>query len=150
MEAIIQVFQDDFHLRTLGPLLEATGKLHAKVNVKQIIITFIDRLADYAKRERDNAAASSSPQEESESQPSSPKSISQTHRPGIPDEIKLFEVFWNEVTNVIQSREEFTVNDVAGLLVSLMNLTMSCYPDCLHYVQKIFAFAKDRFTGAKL
>jgi vacuolar protein sorting-associated protein 35 len=51
MEVITQVFPDDFHLRTLQPFLSATAQLHPKVNVKQIIISLIDRLAAYAARE---------------------------------------------------------------------------------------------------
>jgi vacuolar protein sorting-associated protein 35 len=48
------VFHDDFHLRTLGPYLSATALLHPKVNVKQIVIALIDRLAAYAAREADS------------------------------------------------------------------------------------------------
>jgi len=54
MEVIIQVFHDDFHLRTLGLYLSATAQLHPKVNVKQIVIALIDRLAAYAAREADS------------------------------------------------------------------------------------------------
>lgn len=49
-----QVFTDDFHLRTLGPFLSATAQLHPKVNIKQIVIALIDRLAAYAAREAEN------------------------------------------------------------------------------------------------
>lgn len=54
MEVVIQVFTDDFHLRTLGPFLSATAQLHPKVNIKQIVIALIDRLAAYAAREAEN------------------------------------------------------------------------------------------------
>lgn len=54
MEVVIQVFTDDFHLRTLGPFLSATAQLHSKVNIKQIVIALIDRLAAYAAREAEN------------------------------------------------------------------------------------------------
>lgn len=47
------MFPDEFHLRTLQPFLSATAQLHPKVNVKQIIIALIDRLAAYAAREAD-------------------------------------------------------------------------------------------------
>lgn len=49
-----QVFTDDFHLRTLGPFLSATAQLHPKVNIKQIVIALIDRLAAYAAREAES------------------------------------------------------------------------------------------------
>ncbi|PWN53739.1 vacuolar protein sorting-associated protein 35 [Violaceomyces palustris] len=54
MEVVIQVFPDDFHLRTLGPFLSACAALHPKVNIKQIVIALIDRLAAYAAREAEN------------------------------------------------------------------------------------------------
>ena len=43
MECIIQVFPDDYHLQTLSNFLRACGDLHADVNVKNIIISLIDR-----------------------------------------------------------------------------------------------------------
>lgn len=49
-----QVFTDEFHLYTLGPFLSATAQLHPKVNIKQIVIALIDRLAAYAAREAEN------------------------------------------------------------------------------------------------
>jgi hypothetical protein len=50
----IQVFTDEFHLHTLGPFLSGTAQLHPKVNIKQIVIALIDRLAAYAAREAEN------------------------------------------------------------------------------------------------
>lgn len=51
---LYQVFTDEFHLHTLGPFLSATAQLHPKVNIKQIVIALIDRLAAYAAREAEN------------------------------------------------------------------------------------------------
>jgi vacuolar protein sorting-associated protein 35 len=48
------VFTDEFHLHTLGPFLSATAQLHPKVNIKQIVISLIDRLAAYAAREAES------------------------------------------------------------------------------------------------
>ena len=41
--SIIQVFPDEFHLQTLAAFLRACAELHASVNVKNIIISLIDR-----------------------------------------------------------------------------------------------------------
>lgn len=41
-------------MHTLGPFLSATAQLHPKVNIKQIVIALIDRLASYAAREAEN------------------------------------------------------------------------------------------------
>jgi vacuolar protein sorting-associated protein 35 len=52
-----KVFTDEFHLHTLGPFLSATAQLQIKVNIKQIVIALIDRLAAYAAREAENEDA---------------------------------------------------------------------------------------------
>jgi vacuolar protein sorting-associated protein 35 len=49
-----QVFTDEFHLHSLGPFLTSTAQLHPKVNIKQIVIALIDRLAAYAARESES------------------------------------------------------------------------------------------------
>ena len=54
MAVTYQVFTDEFHLYTLGPFLSATAQLHPKVNIKQIVIALIDRLAAYAAREAES------------------------------------------------------------------------------------------------
>ena len=54
MEVVIQVFTDEFHLFSLSPFLSATAQLHPRVNIKQIVIALIDRLASYAAREAEN------------------------------------------------------------------------------------------------
>ena len=54
MEAVIQVFTDDFHLHTLGPFLSTCANLHPRVNIKGIVIALIDRLAAFAAREAEN------------------------------------------------------------------------------------------------
>ncbi len=48
IECIIQAFPDEFHLVTLEPLLEATSKLNPEVEIKQIFISLMDRLANFA------------------------------------------------------------------------------------------------------
>jgi len=110
MECIIQVFPDDFHLRTLNTFLHACGDLHQDVNVKNIIIALIDRLAQYSTREGGF---------------------------GIPPEIKLFDIFSDQVAKVIQTREEMPLEDVVSLQVSLINLALQCYAEKLEYVDKV-------------
>ena len=76
MECVIQVFPDELHLQTLNLLLPACADLLETVNVKEIIIALIDRLASYAHRADSG---------------------------GIPSDIKLFEIFSQEVAIVIQA-----------------------------------------------
>lgn len=305
MEVVIQVFPDDFHLRTLGHFLSACAQLHPKVNIKAIVIALIDRLASYAAREAENdspeevrrqeeeagrrlkekmgrmrkqagavwqeveqedakrkaseaadaAAAgrsndstassgfkpadssapgmpnvathssaepeaagpssvpegidadawnqdgegsadksadgqvadglkpdeetngremqssafpSAAPQGTAEDNPpkeDGPKQDSGASRPddtqtdqqkpqaeastepqvkkfrGIPEDVRLFEVFWEQIVRLIRARPDLSLQDVTALLVSLTNLSLSCYPDRLEYVDQVLGFA---------
>eukprot|EP00128_Syssomonas_multiformis_P008875 Colp12_sorted_trinity150504_noHs@14655 len=112
MECIIQVFPDDFHLNTLNKFLDACAQLHPAVNVKNIIIALIDRLANYAAREDG----------------------------GIPADIPLYQIFSEQVAAVIQSRPDMPPQDIIALQVSLGNLALKCYQSHYEYVDKIFAY----------
>ncbi|KAF9364160.1 Vacuolar protein sorting-associated protein 35 [Mortierella sp. NVP85] len=189
MEVIIQVFPDDFHLRTLGPLLSATAQLHPHVNVKQIVIALVDRLAAHAAREAD----SNEDDEEASEIPASPKAASKAEDPaeekpegeaketnneqvageneagedseataqeaesvstpkppkvrrirGIPEDVKLFEIFWGKIVDLVKFRPDLSIQDITALLVSLINLSLSCYPDNLEYADQVLGFAKEK------
>jgi vacuolar protein sorting-associated protein 35 len=208
------VFTDDFHLHTLGPFLSATAQLHPKVNIKQIVIALIDRLAAYAAREAENedpeetkrqeeaaakrlaekvsaqkkarqngtagdisvtAGASEwggAPEPDDKSGVAEPAAVNgdkgkeigngYTNKfRGIPVDVKLFEVFWQQVVElikvcsprfiyllsahvIVQARPDLPIQDITALLVSLTNLSLSCYPDRLDYVDQILGFAHDK------
>ncbi|KAF7797675.1 hypothetical protein EIP86_008875 [Pleurotus ostreatoroseus] len=215
MEVVIQVFTDEFHLYTLGPFLSATAQLHPKVNIKQIVIALIDRLAAYAAREAENedpeetkrqeeAAArrlaekvkiqkdrirqhsgvngGSLPEtptyegssewhstvetavtekvptdsevestvEEDEEKVDKGKEKEKAEEPavkkfrGIPENVELFEVFWHQVVELIKARPDLSIQDITALFVSLTNLSLSCYPDRLEYVDQVLGFAHDK------
>ncbi|KAF8633183.1 hypothetical protein AX15_001481 [Amanita polypyramis BW_CC] len=225
MEVVIQVFTDEFHLHTLGPFLSATAQLHPKVNIKQIVISLIDRLAAYAAREaesedpeetkrqeeaaakrlaekvktqkakiRENGgyavstmsiasfslesndwAAPQSPQSEVATTVVEPEKFPTTNimNPstttttvngtseekykgkekegspvrkfrGIPENVQLFEVFWKQVVELIKARPDLSIQDITALFVSLTNLSLSCYPDRLEYVDQILGFAANK------
>lgn len=120
MEVIIQVFYDELHLRTLEPFLEACSKLQKSVNVKNIIITMIDRLARYAT----------------------------TAEGGIPKEIALFEIFSKQIKQLYEARPDMIIQDVLALQVALLNLSTSCYPDNFNYVDQILSVALDRLKSS--
>lgn len=148
------MFTDDFHLHTLGPFLSATAQLHPKVNIKQIVIALIDRLAAYAAREAENEDPEETKRQEEAAakrlaekvnaqkkarqngivghvsvtagasewggtpEPEKPNvaesaivngdkgnEIGIVHTPkfrGIPVDVKLFEVFWQQVVELIK------------------------------------------------
>ncbi|EAU93279.2 vacuolar protein sorting-associated protein 35 [Coprinopsis cinerea okayama7 len=224
MEVVIQVFSDEFHLHTLGPFLSATAQLHPKVNIKQIVIALIDRLALYASREAENedpeetkrqeeaaakrlaekvklqkakareqrwatspptspttapeanawaseVASPTSPRttesfeeagesekekvnEEPATPSTEPKGKEKEGSPtrkfrGIPENVPLFEVFWKQVVDLIKARPDLSIQDITALLVSLTNLSVSCYPDRLEYVDQILGFAADKIKEFK-
>ncbi|KAJ7231437.1 vacuolar protein sorting-associated protein 35, partial [Mycena haematopus] len=198
------VFTDEFHLHSLGPFLSATAQLHPKVNIKQIVIALIDRLAAYAAREAENedpeetrkqeeAAArrlaervrfqrtrvrengvngstaeanawgvppqSPSVEPSPQDAPSTPAAptdgtvngetpvaSASTVRKfrGVPEDVQLFEVFWQQVVELIKARPDLSIQDITALFVSLTNLSLSCYPDRLEYVDQVLGFAADK------
>ena len=76
MECIIQVFPDEFHLNTLHSFLRACAELQPGVNVKNIIIALIDRLALYTQRTKDEGRT-------------------------IPTDLQLFDIFSEQVAQII-------------------------------------------------
>lgn len=240
MEVITQVFPDDFHLRTLQPFLSATAQLHPKVNVKQIIISLIDRLAAFATREAEGEEPNETkkqreenirriaddrkrklqglpPREEGEleeevaateeegtqeetqeevvkdeeevkeevekteeqineeleveqEKAEIKEELKEAELPvaeeeeqkediqtadieeddqikkdrGIPQDVELFVIFWGQIVELVKARPDLTIQDLTALLVSLINLSLSCYPEKLDYVDQILAYAKDK------
>ena len=43
-----------------------------------------------------------------------------------------------------KARPDLSIQDITALLVSLTNLSVSCYPDRLEYVDQILGFAADK------
>lgn len=44
----------------------------------------------------------------------------------------------------MQARPDLSIQDITALLVSLTNLSLSCYPDRLEYVDQVLGFAADK------
>ncbi|KAI4498657.1 hypothetical protein M0802_006363 [Mischocyttarus mexicanus] len=120
MECIIQVFPEEFHLQTLNAFLKSCAELQNGVNVKNIIISLIDRLAAYSQRS-DGVGG-----------PGSPNQV-----PGIPQDVKLFDVFSDQIATIIQTRQDMPAEDIVSLQVALINLAHKCYPDRVDYVDKV-------------
>ena len=90
----IQVFPDEFHLACLTSFLEACAELQPAVNVKNIVIGLIDRLAAFATRE---------------------------DSPGIPGNIELFQIFSDEISSIIKARPDMPPEDIVSLEVILLD-----------------------------
>ncbi|EOD46124.1 putative vacuolar protein sorting-associated protein 35 protein [Neofusicoccum parvum UCRNP2] len=64
------------------------------------------------------------------------------HR-GIPENVKLFEIFYEQVAALVKMAR-LPIQDTIALLVSLTNLALSIYPDRLDYVDRVLDFANER------
>ncbi|KAL8782505.1 MAG: hypothetical protein Q9213_005308 [Squamulea squamosa] len=64
------------------------------------------------------------------------------HR-GIPDDVKLYEIFYNQVTHLVNA-QRLQINDTIALLVSLANLALNVYPTRLDYMDQIFSYATEK------
>ncbi|RKP33958.1 vacuolar protein sorting-associated protein 35, partial [Dimargaris cristalligena] len=156
MEALIQVFEDDFHLRTLTPLLSATAQLDPKVSVKNIVIALLDRIAAYAAREAEDEESRQA-RELAEttdtaltlSDAGEPAARPSTVR-GIPSDVPLFEVFWREIVQLIHARPDISMEDITALCLSLVKLSLNCYPEEYDYIDQVLEFIAEKAEQAKL
>ncbi|KAL4810443.1 vacuolar protein sorting-associated protein 35 [Aspergillus unguis] len=60
--------------------------------------------------------------------------------PTAPQDIKLYDIFYEQVVNLIKSRG-LPIQDTMALLVSLVNLALNTYPEQLEYVDQVLQFA---------
>lgn len=58
---------------------------------------------------------------------------------GIPDNIKLYEIFFEQVMNLVNA-QHLPIQDTTALLVSLANLALKIYPDRLDYVDQVLDY----------
>ena len=74
---------------------------------------------------------------------------SNKHR-GIPDNVKLFEIFYEQVVHLV-SMQRLPIQDITALLVSLVNLALNIYPERLDYVDQVLHYGTkevSRFTNS--
>jgi vacuolar protein sorting-associated protein 35 len=62
---------------------------------------------------------------------------------GIPDNVKLYEIFFDQVMNLVTA-QHLPIQDTTALLVSLANLALNIYPERLDYVDKILDYASHK------
>lgn len=122
MECVIQVFPDEYHLATLHEFLHACSELDQGVQIKNVLIALIDRLAIYASC--DGAE--------------------------IPADLPLFDIFSKQTESVIMSREGMLPEDIVSLQTALVNFALKCYPERTDYADTVFAATADVFTKLKL
>lgn len=59
---------------------------------------------------------------------------------GIPNDVKLYEVFFEQVNNLVAA-QHLAIQDTIALLVSLTNLALNIYPGRLDYVDQVLEYA---------
>lgn len=121
MECIIQVFPDEFHLANLQPFLKSCAELQPGVNVKNIIIALIERLAAYSQRNDGNV------------------NLGIVSENGGDADVQLFEVFSDQVAAITQTRTDMACEDTVSLQVALLGLAHRCHPGRLDYVDRVLA-----------
>ncbi|KAI1107626.1 vacuolar protein sorting-associated protein 35 [Jackrogersella minutella] len=62
---------------------------------------------------------------------------------GIPPHVKLYEVFFDQVDNLVNA-QHLPIQDTIALLVSLANLALNIYPSRLDYVDQILEYANHK------
>ena len=122
MDCIIQVFPDEFHLDTLEAYLTAASQLHEKVNVKDIIIALMNRLAAFARNVIDGSA----------------HDVSDAQGRTGSDMFKdLFPLFAKYTAQVIAAQPTMAVADRLALQVSLVNFVSAVHADRADYVDQV-------------
>ncbi|KAI5286914.1 Vacuolar protein sorting-associated protein 35 [Ascosphaera aggregata] len=61
----------------------------------------------------------------------------------LPNSIKLYEIFYEQVVNLVRARG-LSIQDTVALLVSLANLSLSIYPDRIENIDQILGYAAAR------
>ncbi|CAF2076306.1 unnamed protein product [Rotaria magnacalcarata] len=121
MECIIQVFPDEYHLNTLNEFLKACRELSSNVNIRNILISLIDRLTAYSTREGTQQ--------------------------NIPENVELFEIFSEQIAEVIKSRINMPSEDIVALQSALLNLSLKCYRDQYEYGNKVLENTRKIFDN---
>ena len=62
---------------------------------------------------------------------------------GIPAHIKLFEIFYGQVSHLVKA-QRLPIQDTIALLVSLTNLALNIYPERLDYLDQVLAYANEK------
>lgn len=57
--------------------------------------------------------------------------------------VRLFEIFYDQVVNLVKTRA-LPVQDTMALLTSLVNLALNIYPDRLEYVDQVLSYAGEK------
>ncbi|GMG40488.1 unnamed protein product [Ambrosiozyma monospora] len=123
LDVIIQVFPDDFHLITLDDFFEATLQLNPEVSLKKILITLIQRLIDFKKRE--------------------PDFIDQFDALSLAD---IFDKFISFINKLNELKPDLSGEDYSSILENLAQLSIAYYPNNYDNINSIYVYAIEKFN----
>ncbi|KAJ6166647.1 hypothetical protein N7470_002094 [Penicillium chermesinum] len=99
-----------------------------------------------AKATQENGTEDSSktePEESAEPEQEPEQDANENEKSNIPAQVKLYDIFYEQVVNLIKTRA-LSIQDTMALLVSLVNLALNIYPDRLEYVDQVLDFATEK------
>ncbi|EME41680.1 hypothetical protein DOTSEDRAFT_73917 [Dothistroma septosporum NZE10] len=85
-------------------------------------------------------AAPEAGQETTAEDDAEPRTNGDAKHNGIPANIKLFEIFYEQVVHIV-GMQRLPIQDIIPLLVSLVNLALNIYPERLDYVDQVLHYA---------
>lgn len=136
LDVVIQVFPDEFHLYTLDEYLDSIKDLNPNVSIKKVLITLIDRLTEFAKREDLTDLEKLTIKETEEDSEKEPENKEKENGANI----NLFEIFWYYI-NQLEETRELSIEEISSLLESISRLTLTYYPNNHANIDMILNFA---------
>ncbi|CAJ1383137.1 unnamed protein product [Effrenium voratum] len=125
LESMIQVFPDEFHIRTLEQMLSAYARALPSVDMKPIMVTLMNRLANF---------------------------LAEADKEKVQSAGDIFTLFRSHLQGILeralqpQGTGTVGVPDMAPpleVLAAFMQFTVSLYPDQVHYVDIILGSAAE-------
>ena len=119
MDCIIQVFPDEFHIQTLEVVLSVCPKLREKVNIRTILQSIMNRLANYYEDE-----LLLNDEEDTE---------------GVKMSVMMdsFSMFDECIKSVLDARGvKLTAREAIRLESSLLDFTLKCYPGQMDHIDR--------------
>lgn len=136
MDCVIQVFPDEFHLATLETFLNTCTLLQEQVNVKDIVITLMNRLSNYAKE------SPAAVQAHAQLQLQKAQEVASAAGTDIDvDAVGMFPLFHKYTSKIIETNPKLTLQDTLSLQVALLNFATTVYPERIQYVDQVLGFS---------
>lgn len=123
-DIICQVFPDEFHMKTLEPLLNTLLHLNPEVSITKLILTLVDRLNGYMERQiQDKSIENDTP-------------IEKNHN--------LFQIFWDYLNKLNEERPDLSIQEIVGIIEGIINLSLTWYPENFDNLDKLYGLTVEK------